>query len=232
MTPTGSQHDERCGANVAAYALGALDATEAQALARHLETCAVCHDELASFQQVVDGLAISAPPFKASRTLRRRTLRAIPDQRQLHRDGERRHRSRRSWSLSRPALALGTTVAAALVALAIVLGSTGSSPASRVINAQVTGQGRAQLRISGGHAELVLNHLVSPPAGQIYEVWLKRGTGAPVPAKALFGVDRRGDGNADVPGSLRGVHQVLVTVEPAGGTQVPTTRPVIRASLT
>ena len=36
----------------------------------------------------------------------------------------------------------------------------------------------------------------------------------------------------DVPGDLRGVSQVLVTQEPAGGSRVSTHRPVIVASLT
>ena len=49
-TLPGSGH---CGEDVAAYALGALEPAEAEAFARHLETCAVCRDELEAFQQVI-----------------------------------------------------------------------------------------------------------------------------------------------------------------------------------
>ncbi|MGH2868467.1 MAG: anti-sigma factor, partial [Solirubrobacteraceae bacterium] len=92
--------------------------------------------------------------------------------------------------------------------------------------------GTAQVRLTGGHAELVVSHFAAPPAGHIYEVWLQRSGGKPIPTGALFSVDRSGAGDADVPGRLQGVTQVMVTPEPAGGSRVPTHAPVIRAALT
>ena len=92
--------------------------------------------------------------------------------------------------------------------------------------------GAAQLRISHNHAELVVSRLPPPPAGRIYEVWLKRGSTSPAPTSALFSVTANGAATVDVPGDLRGVSQVLVTQEPAGGSRVSTHRPVIVASLT
>ena len=71
-----------------------------------------------------------------------------------------------------------------------------------------------------------------PPAGQIYEVWIKRPNQSPSPTSALFSVTTNGDGDVDVPGSLRGVDEVMVTPEPAGGTTVPTHPAVIQADLT
>jgi hypothetical protein len=58
-----------------------------------------------------------------------------------------------------------------------------------------------------------------------------RGTTAPAPTSALFGVTASGDGDVDVPGNLKGITEVLVTPEPAGGSQTPTHAPVIRAVL-
>ena len=52
---------------------------------------------------------------------------------------------------------------------------------------------------------------------------------APRPAGALFGVDAPGDGEAAVPGSLDGVDEVLVSSEPAGGSQQPTRTPILAA---
>ena len=101
-----------------------------------------------------------------------------------------------------------------------------------MIQAKVTGQGTAQLRIARGKAELVVHHFSPPPAGKIYEVWLQRGKASPSPTMALFSVTAAGDGQVDVPGSLHGVSLVMVTPEPAGGTKVPTHPPVISASLT
>jgi anti-sigma factor RsiW len=63
-----------CGDDAAAYALGALEGDERERFERHLESCVVCSDELAVFQQVVELLLISVPERRASRGLRRRLM--------------------------------------------------------------------------------------------------------------------------------------------------------------
>jgi hypothetical protein len=104
---------------------------------------------------------------------------------------------------------------------------------SRVVSASVMGSpGAAQLRISHNRGELVVSHLPPPPAGRIYEVWVRRGSTSPAPTSALFSVTGGGTATVDVPGDLRGVSQILVTQEPAGGSRVSTHRPLIVASLT
>lgn len=232
--------NRECGADVAAYSLGALEPAEAEAFRRHLETCAVCRDELAAFAEVVNALPMSAPAYPAPAGLRRRVLRSINDEPRLASDARDRSRSRRRrvgptrFTMPRPALTLGTALAVAVVAVVAVIGlrsGSSSNGAARVVAAQVTGQGTAQLRIAGGHGELVVHHFASPPAGHIYEVWLKRGTGAPSPTKSLFSPNAAGEADVDVPGSLRGVSLVMVTPEPNGGSRVPTHPAVIRAVL-
>jgi anti-sigma-K factor RskA len=219
-----------CGEDVAAYALGALEPAEAEAFARHLETCAVCRDELEAFQQVVDLLPMTAPEFKASPKLRRRLRRAIADEPRP--DAVEASRSRRSWRpewLPRPVLGVAAGLAVIAVALVIVLSGGGSS--SRVVQAQVTGHGSASLKISGHRGELIVQHFAAPPSGKIYEVWLVHGKQAPQPTNALFDVNADGNTDVNVPGSLKGVSRVLVTPEPAGGSKVPTHSPVIAAQL-
>ncbi len=224
-----------CGGDVAAYALGALDPAESDAFLRHLDACAVCRDELASFQEVVNALPMSAAQHRASPELRRRVLRAIDDEpvrAGAPRRAARRRGQRARWGLPRPVLVVGTALAVAVLAFAVVSLTSSSGPATRVIQAKVTGQGTAQLRIARGQAELVVHHFSPPPAGKIYQVWLQRGQASPSPTMALFSVTAAGDGQVDVPGSLHGVSQVLVTPEPAGGSKAPTHTPVIAASLT
>lgn len=222
-----------CGEDVAAYALGALEPTEAEAFARHLETCSVCRDELEAFQQVVDLLPMTAPAFKASPKLRRRVRRAIADEPHpaagAANEARPSHRRWRPEWLPRPVLGVAAGLAAIAIALVIVLSGGGSS--TRVVHAQVSGRGSASLKISGHHAELIVQHFAAPPSGKIYEVWLVRGKRAPQPTSALFDVNAGGNGVVDVPGSLEGVSQVLVTPEPAGGSKVPTHTPVIAAKL-
>jgi anti-sigma-K factor RskA len=104
------------------------------------------------------------------------------------------------------------------------------------VAAQVTGEGTAnataQVEIDADHAELVVDGMRSPGAGHVYQVWYVRdGQSDPVPAGALFDVDSSGQGAAALPGGVDDVASVLVSVEPAGGSQKPTTQPVIAANL-
>jgi anti-sigma-K factor RskA len=218
------------GEDVAAYALGALEPTEAEAFARHLETCTVCRDELESFRSVVDVLPMTAPAYKASARLRRRVRRGIEAE---PRPGGAVTPRSRSWLPDwAPRPVLGAAAALAVIAIALVIVfTTGGGSSTRTVQAQVTGQGTASVKITDGRGELVVRHFAAPPKGKIYEVWLVRGKAAPQPTSALFGVTADGSGDVDVPGSLHGVDQVLVTPEPYGGSKVPTHTPVIAAKL-
>lgn len=228
-----ADHDREngdCGRDVAAYALGALEPDEARALEAHLETCAVCRDELAALAGATDVLPLSAPQLAVPRGLRRRVMADV--RRHPRSSGEDRARGRQRLSLGRPALALaGAAALAAAVALgALVTSSSTSGP--RVVQASVVPAGAsAQLRVNSGQAALVLSRMPAPPAGKIYEVWLKRGAAAPSPTDALFGVTSSGSASVAVPGDLHGVTAVLVTPEPRGGSLAPTHAPVVVAQL-
>ncbi|HEX3804403.1 MAG TPA: anti-sigma factor [Solirubrobacteraceae bacterium] len=219
-------HD--CGGDAAAYVLGALEPHEAEAFAAHLAECAVCRDDVEALGGVVQALPMAAVQYRAPRSLRRRVLRQVRGEPRLV-TGPRTER----W---RPALAsrLGLTsalaacaVAAAAVVTRLELSSGG---AGTVVQAHVSGVGgSAQLRVTDGHAELVVRHLTPPAHGHVYEVWLQSGSSAPVPASVLFGVSSAGDADVGLPTNLHGVGSVLVTSEPLGGTKTPTSTPVITA---
>lgn len=215
-----------CGGDVAAYALGALEPAEAEAVRAHLETCAVCRDELAAFEQVVDTLPLSAPAHRAPAGLRRRVLAEVDPPAKPAQPSWRRSIAA-SWV--RPALA-AAVVLIVLALVALRLGNSG--PPYRQYRAQVTGQGIAQLGIRSGRGELVLNGFAPPPSGDIYEVWVKHGSRAPQPTTALFGVTKAGSANVAVPGDLPRGTTVMVTPEPQGGSRVPTHPPVLVVSVT
>ena len=223
---------DSCSADVAAYALGALDGAEAEAFEQHLRTCAVCPVDLDAFRQVVDDLAISAPPYRAPRELRRRVLGAVEADTQLRASG--RERPRRRWrpGFNGPAVifAAGVSFAAAAVVVGVI--ALPGRPGNRTFAADVTGSGSASVSLTADHAEVDLRHVAAPAKGEIYEIWLQRGNSTPTPAKApLFSVNRAGDASVDVPGSMSGVSRMLITPEPAGGTRRPTHKPVITATL-
>jgi len=212
--------------DVAAYALGALEPAEAEALQRHLVACAVCSDELSAFEAASRRLADSVPVYRAPSALRRRVLSEVCG-------GGRRSsvRSRRTWGIGvLRGVALAAAVVSAVVAVVDVTG-TRSAPA-RVYRASVgQASGRAWVRVAAGHGELVVRDLAQPAAGEVYEVWLQRRHGRPQPTSALFGVTTRGSGDVAVPGSLRGVVRLIVTQEPVGGSRTPTLPAIISAQL-
>jgi anti-sigma-K factor RskA len=236
VTPEDAISGKRdCGADAAAYVLGALDPQEAEAFRRHLAGCVVCRDEVAAFQQVADALAMAPPQYGAPKGLRARVLAAAHAERKQAGEAHKRSvRARARGFLPRPAIAVaaGLAIAAALI-VGLVLGSSGAS-GPRVIDASVShSPGSAQLRVSGTSGELVVRGFPQPPAGRIYQVWeLRGGSRAPSPTRALFSVNSSGAGDVGVPGDLHGVSKVLVTQEPAGGSLAPTRAPVIVASLT
>lgn len=242
--PTPGAGEDSCSADVAAYALGALEPAEAEAFGRHLETCSVCPVELQAFQQVVDDLAIGVPGVKPPPELKRRVIgsierepRTAPGTRQPARARARRERrrdaaQRRSTWLRGRKHALGAGLAFALATVVVVMIALPGRQNGRTVRAFTTVGGSAAVHISPNRTELVVRHIGAPPRGKIYEVWLQYGQHTLRP-NALFGVDREGDASVEVSGSMYGVRHVMVTAEPAPrGTRAPTTAPVISASLT
>ncbi len=223
--------------DAAPYVLGALE--EADGYRAHLEGCAACRAQVAELQLVADTLPATVPPVLAPEALRERVLTTVRSEAELLRAAAgqadsppaRRGRSQAPRvSLLGAGIALATTVAVA-VALAIGLRS---SPPERVTSARVAPSiagAHASLRQANGRAELVVSGMPQPPLGKIYEVWLARGSASPQPTDALFGVTGSGLGSVNVPGSLNGVQEVMVTSEPLGGSSRPTSSPVLRVIL-
>ena len=210
-----------CVDDAAAYALGALGPADAEAYERHLTACAACRDEVAALRRVTDALPMAAPQCSVPAGLRRRVVRTIRAE----------SRPARVRPRLRPALAGALAIGLAVAAAGIL--PRGGAGGPRVIDAAVPGStGTAELRISGGRAELVVRRMPPPRAGRIYEIWLERPGRVLAPSTALFSVTSGGAAVIGVPGGLRGVSEILVTEEPAGGSRTPTGRPVIVAPTT
>lgn len=220
--------------DAAAYALGALEPAEAEAFRAHMAECAICRDEVASFQQVTNAMAMAPHQLAASKKLRRRVLDTVHAEASQTADASKPSFADRArgW-IPRPAIALATAaaVAAALV-IGLVIGSSGTT-STRVINASVSGRpGTAELRVTGHTGDLILRGVPKPSSGHIYQMWeLKSGAKAPTNTRALFSVGHAGEVDVGVPGDLKGVRQVLVTQEPAGGSPAPTQAPFIVATV-
>jgi anti-sigma-K factor RskA len=239
MSQFSDQNECKQRGQAAAYVLSALEHQEAAHYREHLSGCAVCRADVAGLQPVVNSLPTSVPQVVASLELRERVMASVRSEAELlHAAGasadrpqpaRRRRRSRRLQTLTViGAMGLGVLVGA------IALDSGSKTPATHVSSAQLASLpsgAKAVLRQVGGHAELVMSGVSQPPSGKIYELWLAREGKAPQPTDALFGVTHSGSASVNVPGNLAGVHQVMVTAEPLGGSPHPTSLAIIVATL-
>jgi anti-sigma-K factor RskA len=238
---------ESCGGNAAPYVLGALTDEEHEVFLVHMESCSVCRDEVAALQVVVSALPAAAPQLSAPPELRRRVMSSVRhDARQrASREASDRVAGKeptRAWRPSlrsglrwRPSLAAGALAAAAIALAVVALTSSSGTSGSgaRVIHAQVLyPHASASLSVGGGHAQLDISDMPQSAPGHVYEVWLKRSpSGRAIPTDALFTVDADGAASVGVPGSVRGIKEVMVTAEPVGGSRVPTLPVLIAARL-
>jgi anti-sigma-K factor RskA len=229
----GMTEAHECGADAAAYVLGALEPAEADAFRAHMDTCAICRDEVEAFGVVAQALPMAAPQQPLPKGLKRRVMQEV----RREAKPARARQPRMGWRLPAVRLTPRTTLAGfGALAVVVAAGVTGlevpGSGAGRLITAQVSGiSGSAQLKVLNGHGELVVRHLSRPGRGKVYEVWVKGAHTKPVPASVLFGVSSQGDADVTLPRSLDGVSVVMVTQEPLGGTDAPTQAPVITAQL-
>jgi anti-sigma-K factor RskA len=226
---SGLEHQE-CAESLGAYALGALPEAESDRVQRHIGTCRECRAELEWLRVAADALPASVSPVEPPPELKSRVMAIVQAEADLLQAAgeaaDRPPRKRRSWSWLtaeawRPAVALGA--AAAVAAVAVVLAGSGSS--TRTIEAQVPGPGTASLTVRGTQAQLVVRGLRAPPANHVDELWVKRGSAAPVPAGTFV----LSSGSVRLQQPVRPGDVVMVTVEPGQGTPAPTGMPFLVA---
>jgi anti-sigma-K factor RskA len=223
---------ERWEGDAAAYALRALEQHELGPFEQHLASCAECQRDVAVMQNAVDALAMSAAHVVPETELKQRVISVVREEAQREPAGANaltppRHKRGRWISWRVPVLAAAVVVLAVVVTALSLGGANSTRTYAGVVNAPGA---TAAVRVSGGHAQLVFARLPKLPAKLIYEMWLKRGIAAPVPAGALFASS---SGAVGVPGGVRGVQEVLVTAEPRpSGTDKPTRAPIIVVRLT
>lgn len=170
---------------LAAYALGALDPEERQAVEAHLQASEDLRRELAGFLETAAALGEAVPRVEPPPELRRSVLAvaARPDR-----------RAREGW---KPVLALAAGLVLVLAGLLVraeqerqalrarldqqeALLALLASPGARV--AELRGPVRGEVRFvydpSRGMGALVVHDLQDPGAGFVYQLWLIRGTQA------------------------------------------------------
>lgn len=210
------------------WVLGALPDDEAAGYAMHLRGCDSCRSEVARLQGVADVLPMAADQVEPPAALRARVLDAVREEAgRAPALGSRAPARRRRWSPRRVAAIAAVSVAAGAVAATALRQNGPGAPPSRTF--ALVGA-RGTLVVEGSHARLHLVGMPAPPEGRVYQVWKQRRGADPQPTDALFTVRRDGSASVDVPGGVQGVARVLVTAEPAGGSDVPSSPPLLTAS--
>ncbi|MBA0127121.1 anti-sigma factor [Haloechinothrix sp. YIM 98757] len=232
-----------------AYVLDALSADEREAFEEHLAQCADCSHEVRELRETTAylGSAVAAP---APERLKSRVLDQARTTRQLPPDeGPIVPIRGRKWPLRVTSAVAAASVVAALV-LGIQVGLTNqelsetrqaleqseqvygeladvlTAPDARV----ATGEdevGTVTVVFSDSEQKLTVipNELSDPPDDRVYQVWFLDG-GAPTSAGLLTNADR-----PMVTDTVSEAAQLGITVEPAGGSEAPTTDPVMMISL-
>jgi anti-sigma-K factor RskA len=226
------------------WVLGALAEGDAMRFALHLETCTHCRVEVAELQVVADVLPMAAPQVVPPPELKSRIMSVVNAEAELLRaagpeadrvsEPAKAAGSRLRW-LGRlrpmPALVLATT----LLALGVVAGVLLSDGGTDVTTHPGFGPKGAQvaLRVSDEtRGELDLRGMPAAPDGKVYQVWLVTGNGKPRPTHTLFSVPKDGRARVEILESVKGTDKVLVTAEPQGGSEQPTSAPLVGATLT
>ncbi|SDT83021.1 Putative zinc-finger [Streptomyces sp. TLI_053] len=237
------------------------DADERAAFEAHLTGCAACEEETAGFGEALALLgadrSVPPPPELRARVLARLPYErqeppappVPPSPRAAAPPGPARRRTpSRRWP--RLALAASLTAATTLGALAVeqhdqvqrerataeqlrvrqaAFGELLTAPDARVsTTAGPGGHGTGTVVWSAGRnqAGFLAAGLPAPAPGRVYELWLDRqGTFAPA------GLLADGDGALLLTAPLDGARAVGVTEEPAGGSDRPTTQPVMALPL-
>lgn len=214
--------------DLAAYLLDALPGDEARAFERHLNGCARCQERARWLQGSVEMLPAAVEQHEPPPALRDRLMATV------HAEVAPAPRRRATWrerlfAVPRPALAMAAVLLAAVAIGAYALGSAGGDGQETVTATAAAPPGvTATVERTGDKGILRVDGLEQRTDG-IYEVWIARGD--TVEPATLFQVNREGRGAAAIPEGLDGADQVMVTLEPRGGSAKPTRAPIIVAKI-
>jgi len=228
----GHEH-ERWREDLAGYTLGALEPERVGGFEHHLEECERCRADLRWFATAVESLPESVTRREPSAQLRERLMAEVrSDAEAGPAGGEGSARRLPAWLRGRGAqgwrpLAGLTAIALLAVAFAgyeVGNGGGGGEARSTIVAGHAPGV-TAKVERSGEQAELRLANVRPLPEDEVLEAWVQR-EGEVEAVTGLFVPDREGNASTMI-ADMNGVETVMVTREPAGGTDAPTSTPIV-----
>ena len=222
--------------DLAAFALGALDPDEARAVGAHLASCPSCRADVRAFAETASTIAETAardtpPGLRAAIVDRAR--------RESRRQGSLGSFSSVAMMLRRP---LPLAVPLALVVVLVVslagyvvarrdadrygaalAGIVGARVIALTSTGELGGVNGSLIVPSNGTAPYLILELPAAPSGKTWEAWVIRGE----TAVAAGVTDARGVTTLVLSASFGAGDTVAITVEPTGGLDHPTGKPVL-----
>jgi anti-sigma-K factor RskA len=246
-----SEHEEMENV-VAAWVLGATDPDEAERVAAHLETCAICRATVARLRTVVDAIPLSVEEVEPPPQLRQRILAAAAATPQTAAAPDRTGAPIVSITRRRPRIAVRPgrvpfAAAAAVAVIALVGGlvvgdivsrSTPPTQAGQVARFSLAGHdsmaGASASVVdlkSDGIAFVDFSGLPALAPGKVYELWLI-GPSNRVDAAAVFIPEGNGSKVVVVSRPLAGYTTMAVTTEQGpSGVAAPTQQPQLAGTV-
>ena len=224
---SGNEH-ERWKDEIAAYLLGTLAPGEAADVERHVAGCQDCQREMRWLRPAVERLAEDVELVEPSPDLRIKVMAEVRED--VKRAAPERERRSLFSGLTgwRPVAAIATValLVAVVAGYTIRDGESGGSPeATTVATAGKPPGVTATMVSSGDSGTLKLENVRNMPPDRVLEAWVQR-EGTVEPVKALFVPDRQGRASTTIPDTT-GVEVVMVTAEPRGGSETPTSAAMV-----
>lgn len=229
-------HSDNIHTLAGAYALDALDDLERARFEAHLDDCQACAEEVAGFHDTA-ALLGAVEEVPVSPAFRSKVLEDIEHVRQVG-----PVTARVTGMAPRLVTVAAAVLAVAVLSLSVVTAGLRSrvgeletyeniatilQAEDAVTLTEEVGDARLQVVASpgSGAGAILANGMDEAPTGHAYQLWLITEDEQALPAGFLE-VGEDGHGEEIMRGEMDGVVAVGITVEPAGGSEQPTTEPI------
>jgi anti-sigma-K factor RskA len=214
-----SAHDDMLD-NVAAFALGSLDAHDVRVVELHMQTCAECRAEYDAMRPVVTAVGSAAgsdaspSPMLKARIMKEVRAASVPARRR--------------------SVVLPYALAAACLLLVAGLGAVVVEQNQTIVElagARRVAFAQGDVLVARDRLYLAVHGLPPLPAGRVYQTWTLAKGAKTVTPSVTFTPDAHGSALVAIPTDVDTTVATAISVEPAGGSLQPTTKPIAVVTL-
>jgi anti-sigma-K factor RskA len=213
--------------DIAAYLLGSLEPGEAAEMEQHLAACEECRTELEWLRPAVRVLPESVERVEPPAQLRSRIMGEVEAD-AAQKSGIRLGGRMRALSL-RPAVGLAALALLVAGVGGYAIRDSGSGSSTTTVAAGHAPGVTAKMVRDGDSGTLRLTNVHQLPSSEVLQAWVQRGKRIES-AKTLFVANRDGTATAVID-DMQGVNTVMVTAEPRGGSNYPTSEPIVSVAI-